>query len=121
MLIRYAAAALLSLAVATRGSADEGMWTFDNPPTQRLREAYAFTPPPGWLDRIRLASVRFNDGGSGAFVSPEGLMIQPSTAEYTSEALEERVMVADPSEHLPTIHHRHHDVQDHEVRRCRFD
>src|SRR5262249_31722127 len=28
-----------------------------------------------WLERVRLASVRFNDGGSGAFVSPDGLMI----------------------------------------------
>ena len=74
MLLRHAAAAVLSLAVATRGGADEGMWTFDNPPTQRLREAYGFTPPPGWLDSIRLASVRFNDGGSGAFVSRDGLM-----------------------------------------------
>jgi hypothetical protein len=55
--------------------ADEGMWTFDNPPTSRLKEAYGFTPTPEWLDKLRLASVRFNDGGSGSFVSPEGLMI----------------------------------------------
>jgi peptidase S46-like protein len=56
-------------------SADEGMWTFDNPPAKRLQEVYGFTPTPQWLDRVRLAAVRFNDGGSGSFVSADGLMI----------------------------------------------
>jgi hypothetical protein len=63
------------LAPALRAGADEGFWTFDNPPTKRLQEAHGFTPTPDWLDRLRLASVRFMDGGSGSFVSPEGLMI----------------------------------------------
>jgi len=47
--------------------ADEGMWTFDNPPRQRLKEAYGFEPSQEWLDKVRLASVRFMDGGSGSF------------------------------------------------------
>jgi hypothetical protein len=51
------------------------MWTFDNPPTKRLQEVYGFTPTKEWLDKIRLASVRFMDGGSGSFVSADGLMI----------------------------------------------
>jgi len=55
--------------------ADEGMWTFDNPPRQRLKEAYGFEPTREWLDKVRLASVRFNDGGSGSFVSRDGLML----------------------------------------------
>jgi len=55
--------------------AEEGMWTFDNPPTKQLVEKYAFTPTKEWLDHIRLASVRFNDGGSGSFVSPTGLVL----------------------------------------------
>jgi hypothetical protein len=55
--------------------ADEGMWTFDNPPLKQLRERYGFEPTREWLDHVRLASVRFNDGGSGSFVSPSGLVL----------------------------------------------
>ena len=55
--------------------ADDGMWTFDNPPTKLLQEKYHFTPTQEWLDHIRLSSVRFNDGGSGSFVSPNGLVL----------------------------------------------
>jgi len=54
------------------------MWTFDNPPLKALREKYAFTPTQAWLDHLRLASVRINDGGSGAFVSSEGLVLTNS-------------------------------------------
>ena len=60
---------------ATIAVADEGMWTFDNPPIKQLKEKYNFTPTQQWLDHIRLSSVRFNDGGSGSFVSPNGLVI----------------------------------------------
>jgi hypothetical protein len=55
--------------------AEEGMWTFDNPPVDKLRQKYNFTPTAAWLDHIRLASVRLNDGGSGSFVSPHGLLL----------------------------------------------
>jgi len=51
------------------------MWTFDNPPAKQLREKYNFTLTQDWLDRVRLASVRLNDGGSGSFVSPHGLLL----------------------------------------------
>lgn len=61
--------------VGLRVSADEGMWTFDNPPAKQLRARYGFTPSQEWLDHVRLASVRFNDGGSGSFVSPRGLAL----------------------------------------------
>jgi hypothetical protein len=55
--------------------AEEGMWTFDNPPLKQLAEKYNFHPTQEWLDHLRLSSVRLNDGGSGSFVSPEGLLL----------------------------------------------
>lgn len=55
--------------------AEEGMWTFDNPPVKLLQSRYGFQPTQSWLDHIRLSSVRLNDGGSGSFVSPNGLLL----------------------------------------------
>ncbi len=74
--VRQASAALLAAALLCPAiPADEGMWTFDNPPTKQLQEKYKFTPTQQWLDHLRLASVRLNDGGSGSFVSPHGLLL----------------------------------------------
>jgi len=56
-------------------AADEGMWTLDNMPLKQLKEKYGFEPTPAWLEHIRLASVRVGDGGSGSFVSPNGLVL----------------------------------------------
>jgi len=55
--------------------ADEGMWTFDNPPVKQLEQKYHFTPTAQWLDHVRLSCVRLNDGGSGSFVSAHGLLL----------------------------------------------
>lgn len=55
--------------------ADEGMYTYDAPPLRQLHERHGFAPSPEWLERLRLASVRFMDGGSGAFVSSDGLIL----------------------------------------------
>ena len=65
----------ISLSINVFSAPDEGMWTFDNPPTKQLQEKYGFTPTQEWLDNVRLASVRFMDGGSGSFVSPNGLVL----------------------------------------------
>src|SRR5437667_4085111 len=65
----------LFASLAVTAAADEGMWTFDNPQVKQLKDKYNFTPAEQWLDHIRLSSVRFNDGGSGSFVSPNGLVI----------------------------------------------
>jgi hypothetical protein len=56
-------------------SSDEGMWLLNDPPRQHLREKYRFDLTDEWLEHARLASVRFNNGGSGSFVSPNGLLI----------------------------------------------
>jgi hypothetical protein len=67
--------AALLLAAAPILHAEEGMWTFDNPPLKMLKAKYNFTPTQAWLDHLRLSSVRLNDGGSGSFVSPNGLLL----------------------------------------------
>jgi len=67
--------ALASLGAFWAARSDEGMWTFDNPPLKLLQQKYGFAPTQAWLDHIRLSCVRLNDGGSGSFVSPHGLLL----------------------------------------------
>lgn len=68
-------AMLALLVVGGSARADEGMWTLDNPPLKQLKDKYGFEPTKAWLDHVRLSSVRFNDGGSGSFVGPNGLVL----------------------------------------------
>jgi hypothetical protein len=65
---------LLTLGTRT-GRADEGMWLPNRPPLQLLKDKYGFEPPKGWFEHVQKASVRFNNGGSGSFVSPDGLVV----------------------------------------------
>ena len=67
--------AAVVIAAAPIVHAEEGMWTFDNPPLKLLAAKYNFHPTQAWLDHLRLSSVRLNDGGSGSFVSPNGLLL----------------------------------------------
>src|SRR5713226_5389054 len=55
--------------------ADEGMWTFNNVPRAEIKRKYGFDVTDAWLKKVQLASVRFNSGGSGSFVSPNGLVL----------------------------------------------
>jgi Peptidase S46 len=55
--------------------ADEGMWTFNNVPRAEIKKKYGFDITDDWLKKVQLASVRFNNGGSGSFVSPNGLVL----------------------------------------------
>src|SRR5215210_8625104 len=66
---------LMTVMIAPLASyADEGMWTFDNPPRKQWKERYGFDPPDSWLEHVRLASVKVG-GASGSFVSPNGLVL----------------------------------------------
>src|SRR5213596_2558510 len=60
---------------ATVAIADEGMWLFNAPPLKQLKGKYNFEPTPQWLEHLQKASVRFNSGGSGSFISANGLVI----------------------------------------------
>jgi len=66
---------VLAIAIDASAVADEGMWPFNAPPLKQLKEKYQFEPTPQWLDHLQKASVRFNSGGSGSFVSANGLVI----------------------------------------------
>ncbi len=69
---------LITLAALTLGSlarADEGMWLYSAPPRAQIKAKYGFDLTDAWLDRVRLASVRFNSGGSASFVSADGLVL----------------------------------------------
>src|SRR3989442_14758700 len=55
--------------------ADEGMWAFNNVPRAEIKRKYGFDITDAWLKKVQLASVRFNNGGSGSFVSPDGLVM----------------------------------------------
>ena len=76
---RYLAALLLALfglqTLHITALADEGMWTFNNVPRAEIKKKYGFDVTDEFLNKVRLASVRFNNGGSGSFVSPTGLVL----------------------------------------------
>src|SRR5256884_6769391 len=55
--------------------ADEGMWPFNNIPRAEIKKKYGFEVTDEWLRKVQFASVRFNNGGSGSFVSPNGLVL----------------------------------------------
>jgi hypothetical protein len=66
---------LLALTAAPAAFGDEGMWLFNNPPTKELKSKYGFDVTKQWLEHVQKSSVRFNSGGSGSFVSPDGLVL----------------------------------------------
>ncbi len=73
---RTAPGVLLLALWITTSHADEGMWTFNDFPADKVQGAYGFRPDQAWLDHVRLSSVRLTgaSGCSAAFVSPRGLV-----------------------------------------------
>src|SRR5262249_2795293 len=67
--------ATLLAGLSDRAFGDEGMWLFNNPPLKQFKEKYNFEPRPQWLEHLQKASVRFNSGGSGSFISPNRIKI----------------------------------------------
>ncbi len=70
----WAALGLLAVgSVAAR--ADEGMWLYNDLPKQQLQKKYGFTLSDAWAQHLQRSSVRFDNGGSGSFVSADGLVM----------------------------------------------
>jgi len=73
---RTARGAVLAISLFAAGltaRADEGMWTFDNPPVAAVQQRYGVTLTPEWLARLQKASVKY--GASASFVSGQGLLL----------------------------------------------
>ena len=69
-----ATAAVIAFAAAP-AAADEGMWTLDAFPTERMKADYGWAPDQAWLDKVRGGAVRLTGGCSASFVSPQGLIL----------------------------------------------
>ncbi len=67
--------AVITAMVSLSASADEGMWTFDNPPRAAIAEKFGVTLDAAWLDRVRLATVRLDGSCTGSFISTDGLVL----------------------------------------------
>jgi hypothetical protein len=67
--------ALFALSNLLIARADEGMWLFTNVPKAEIKKRFGFDVTDPWLHKVQLASVRFNNGGSGSFVSADGLVL----------------------------------------------
>ena len=67
-------AALAALASFT-AAAEEGMWTFDNPPTAAVQQKYGVTLDSAWLNHVRDSTVRLETGCTGSFISGDGLIL----------------------------------------------
>ena len=72
---QFAILAALFVFAVKPANADEGMWLFDNPPNKIFKERYGFEPTKAWYDKVQKAAVRINHGGSGSFVSADGLVM----------------------------------------------
>ncbi|MDE2507440.1 MAG: S46 family peptidase [Planctomycetota bacterium] len=75
ILLRLAACAAAYLCATLFAYGDEGMWVFDKLPLRELKARYGFEPTASWIEHLRSSAVRFNSGGSGSFVSSDGLVL----------------------------------------------
>jgi hypothetical protein len=68
---------VFTAAAMSEGSAfgDEGLWTYDKFPSEKVQASYGFAPDSAWLDRLRLGSVRLDSGCSAGLVSSQGLIL----------------------------------------------
>jgi hypothetical protein len=55
--------------------ADEGMWTFDNFPSAKVKAAYGVDIDQAWLNHVQQAAVRLSTGCSASLVSGRALIL----------------------------------------------
>ncbi|MEM7280539.1 MAG: S46 family peptidase [Pseudomonadota bacterium] len=72
---RLATLLAMSFFLCLTASADEGMWTVDNFPAEKVKEKYNVNISKPWLRRARLSTVRLENGCTGSFASSSGLVL----------------------------------------------
>ncbi len=78
MILRFSKAltlAAITTVTVMQSHADEGMWLYTAAPRDAIKAKYGVTLTDAWLDHLMKSSVRFNSGGSGSFISADGLVI----------------------------------------------
>ncbi len=73
--VRSAIVLAAALLAPVPSLADEGMWLVNSPPLEAIKSRYAVTLDGAWLERAQKSAVRFETGGSGSIVSPDGLVM----------------------------------------------
>jgi hypothetical protein len=74
--------ALLTVCAGLIAHADEGMWTYHNPPTALVKQKYGVDLTPQWLEHVRLSTVRLSNC-TASFVSPNGLILTNFHCSWT--------------------------------------
>jgi hypothetical protein len=64
----------IAAALAFPLAADDGLWLYNQFPVDTVKTKYEFDATPAFLENLRLSTVRIGSG-SGAFVSPGGLLV----------------------------------------------
>ncbi|HEX5183332.1 MAG TPA: S46 family peptidase [Allosphingosinicella sp.] len=74
-LLTFLSLTTILAAASAPARADEGMWTFDNFPSAKVKAAYGVDIDRAWLDHVRMAAVRLSTGCSASLVSGRGLVL----------------------------------------------
>ncbi len=74
-LMKLVSIAAVAAFAAFPAAAEEGMWTFENPPRAAIQRKYGVSLDSAWLDRLREATVRLETGCTGSFISGDGLIL----------------------------------------------
>ena len=73
--VQFALSLLVACAFAGAAEADEGLWTFDNFPADKVKVAYGVDITPAWLAHVQGAAARLSVGCSSSVVSGSGLLL----------------------------------------------
>ena len=66
---------LTIIGLAIHARADEGMWPLNMIPKAVWKTKYGFEPSDAWIEHVQKSCLRVGAGGSGSFVSPDGLIM----------------------------------------------